>query len=214
MLVSTMTDIEKRKQAIEDVEEVNKYVKFNLYKELRRCVKNFNKFPRIFNTTYVTKNKNRYYLKFRAESKNSFGKGFWVHAYTIMDSKEGKYAMIAVTIADKVESFQIYAPHLFARYTQRYGVNMYEEERIHKFMEDSTELKYGGTKVYDKEKGKVMAVVNGGAIFGDIDGDIIVFKTFVDDERLYDNQVDIGDEIIDGFMLRDKLYKAGIRKKE
>lgn len=214
MLVSTMNDSEKRKQAIEDTAEINKYVKYDLYKKLHRDIKKFNNFPRIFKTVYVTKNRNKYYLLFRAESKNQFDKGFWVHAYTIMDSNEGKYAMIAVSIVDNVESFQIYAPHLFARYTQRYGVKMYEEDRIHKFMEDSTEVRYGGVKVYDKENGKIMSIVKGGAIFGDIDGDIIVFKTFVDEDRLYDNQIDIGDEIIDGFILRDKLYKAGVRKKK
>lgn len=205
MLVPTMNDAEKRKQAIEDAFEVDKYVTYNLYYKLRKDVRKFNKFPRLFKATYITKNKNKYFLICRAESKTSFDTPFWVHAYTIMDSNEGKYAMIAVSQHGVIETFQIYAPHLFARYTERYGVQMYEEERIHKFMLDSTELKYGGVKEY--EQGKMMAVVNGGIILGDKEGDIVVFKTFVDNDRLREEQIEIGEKVQESFDLRRKLFK-------
>lgn len=206
MLIPTMNDAEKRKQAIEDTHEVDKYVTYNLYYKLRKDVRKFNKFPRLFKTTYTTKNRNKYYLICRAESKTTFDTPFWVHAYTIMDSNEGKYAMIAVSQHGVIETFQIYAPHLFTRYTQRYGLNMYEEERIHRFMQDSAEFRYGGVKEYDK--GKMMAMVNGGAIFGDKDGDIIVFKTFVDEARLREEQLEIGEKAIQSFEERMKIFKT------
>lgn len=205
MLVPTMNDTEKRKQSIEDAFEVDKYVTYNLYYKLRKDVRKFNKFPRLFKVTYITKNKNKYYLICRAESKTSFDTPFWVHAYTIMDSKEGKYAMVAILQHGVVETFQIYAPHLFSRYTERYGVQMYEEERIHRFMSDSTEPKYGGVKEYDT--GKVMSVVNGGVILGDKEGDIVVFKTFVDNDRLREEQIEIGEKAQEAFDQRRKLFK-------
>ena len=210
MLVRTMTDAEKRKQAVEDTEEINKYITFTLRKKLSKEIKKYNKFPRVFKTTYTTKNRNKYYLLFNVKDRTTLDRGYWVHVYTIMDSKEGKYAMIAVTQASIVESFQIYAPHLFARYTQRYGVKMYEEERIHKFMEDNIDLKYGGLRCED---GKAMARVNGGAILGDVEGDIIIFKTFVDDSLLREEQVGYGDNIIDKFNERVELFKKIFKKK-
>ena len=205
MLIPTMNDAEKRKQAIEDTKEVDKYVTYNLYYKLRKDVRKFNKFPRLFKSTYVTKNRNKYYLICRAESKTTFDTPFWVHAYTIMDSNEGKYAMIAVSQQGIIETFQIYAPHLFARYSQRYGVNMYEEERIHRFMQDSTSPLYGGVKEY--EKGKMMSVVNGGVILGDKEGDIIVFKTFVDNNRLREEQIEIAEKAQEAFGKRIELFK-------
>lgn len=204
-----MNDAEKRKQAIEDTFEVDRFVTYNLYYKLRKDVRNFNKFPRWFKTTYTTKNRNKYYLICRAESRTTFDTPFWVHSYTIMDSNEGKYAMIAVSQHGIIETFQIYAPHLFARYTERYGTKMYEEERIHRFMMDSAEPKYGGVKEY--EKGKVMAVVNGGVILGDMDGDIIVFKTFVDNNRLREEQIEIGEKAQEGFGKRMELFKEIFR---
>ena len=200
-----MNDAEKRKQAIEDTKEVDKYVTYNLYYKLRKDVRKFNKFPRFFRVTYTTKNRNKYYLICRADSKTSFDTPFWVHAYTIMDSNEGKYAMIAVSQHGVIETFQIYAPHLFTRYTQRYGVKMYEEERIHRFMQDSASPSFGGVKEY--EKGKIMSVVNGGAIFGDKEGDIIVFKTFVDNARLREEQIEIGEKAQEAFNKRIELFK-------
>lgn len=205
MIIPTMNDAEKRKQAIEDTKEVDKYVTYNLYYKLRKDVRKFNKFPRFFRTTYITKNRNKYYLICRADSKTSFDTPFWIHAYTIMDSNEGKYAMIAVSQHGVIETFQIYAPHLFTRYTQRYGVEMYEEERIHRFMQDSASPSFGGVKEY--EKGKIMSVVNGGAIFGDKEGDIIVFKTFVDNARLREEQIEIGEKTQEAFNKRIELFK-------
>lgn len=205
MIIPTMNDAEKRKQAIEDTKEVDKYVTYNLYYKLRKDVRKFNKFPRFFRTTYITKNRNKYYLICRADSKTSFDTPFWIHTYTIMDSNEGKYAMIAVSQHGVIETFQIYAPHLFTRYTQRYGVEMYEEERIHRFMQDSASPSFGGVKEY--EKGKIMSVVNGGAIFGDKEGDIIVFKTFVDNARLREEQIEIGERTQKAFNKRIELFK-------
>lgn len=210
MFVHTMTDLEKRKQAIDDINEVNRYVSYELIKKLSKEVKKFSKFPRTFKTSYITKNKNKYYLIFRCYSSNTLDKPHWTHSYTIMDSNEGKYAMIAVTHNKVVETFQIYAPHLFARYTERFGCDMYEEERIHRFMEDSSEIKYSGIREY--EEGKVMSVVNGGVIFGDKKGDIIVFKTFVDEERLYDEQTELGKNIVENFYKRDAEYKQMYKK--
>lgn len=204
-----MNDAEKRKQAIEDTHEVDKYVKYNLYYTLRKDVRKFNKFPRLFKVAYTTKNKNKYYLICRAESKTTFDTPFWVHAYTIMDSNEGKYAMIAISQHGVIETFQIYAPHLFTRYTERYGVKMYEEERIHRFMLDSASLSYGGVKEY--EPGKIMAVVNGGVILGDKEEDIVVFKTFVDNERLREEQLEIGEKTQKGFYKRIELFKQVFR---
>lgn len=204
MFVHTMTDYEKRRQAIEDTQEVDRYMKNVLWKKLVKEIKKYNKFPRIFKFQYTTRNKNKYYMMLRAESRNTIDKPYWLHVYTIMDSNEGKYAMIAVSQYGIIESFQIYAPHLFARYTKRYGLQMYEEERIHRFMEDSIDLKYGGVKVKD---GKAMAIVNGGVILGDCEGDIIVFKTFVDDSLLRSEQVENGEQIVDGFNERRELYK-------
>ena len=206
MLIPTMNDAEKRKQAIEDTYEVDKYVTYNLYYKLRKNVRKFSKFPRLFKTTYTTKNRNKYYLICRAESRTTFDTPFWVHVYTIMDSNEGKYAMIAVSQHGVIETFQIYAPHLFTRYTERYGVNMYEEERIHRFMTDSASPLYGGVKEY--EKGKMMAVVNGGVILGDKEGDIIVFKTFVDNDRLREEQIEIGEKTQKAFAKRLELFKT------
>lgn len=206
MLIPTMNDAEKRKQAIEDTYEVDKYVTYNLYYKLRKDVRKFSKFPRLFKTTYTTKNRNKYYLICRAESRTTFDTPFWVHVYTIMDSNEGKYAMIAVSQHGVIETFQIYAPHLFTRYTERYGVNMYEEERIHRFMTDSASPLYGGVKEY--EKGKMMAVVNGGVILGDKEGDIIVFKTFVDNDRLREEQIEIGEKTQKAFAKRLELFKT------
>lgn len=210
MFVHTMTDLEKRKQAIDDINEVNRYVSYELIKKLSKEVKKFSKFPRTFKTSYITKNKNKYFLIFRCYSRNTLDKPHWTHSYTIMDSNEGKYAMIAVTHNEVVETFQIYAPHLFARYTERFGCDMYEEERIHRFMEDSSEIKYSGIREY--EEGKVMSVVNGGVIFGDKKGDIIVFKTFVDEERLYDEQTELGKNIVENFYKRDAEYKQMYKK--
>lgn len=206
MLIPTMNDVEKRKQAIEDTYEVDKYVTYNLYYKLRKDVRKFSKFPRLFKTTYTTKNRNKYYLICRAKSRTTFDTPFWVHVYTIMDSNEGKYAMIAVSQHGVIETFQIYAPHLFTRYTERYGVNMYEEERIHRFMTDSASPLYGGVKEY--EKGKMMAVVNGGVILGDKEGDIIVFKTFVDNDRLREEQIEIGEKTQKAFAKRLELFKT------
>ena len=206
MLIPTMNDAENRKQAIEDTYEVDKYVTYNLYYKLRKDVRKFSKFPRLFKTTYTTKNRNKYYLICRAESRTTFDTPFWVHVYTIMDSNEGKYAMIAVSQHGVIETFQIYAPHLFTRYTERYGVNMYEEERIHRFMTDSASPLYGGVKEY--EKGKMMAVVNGGVILGDKEGDIIVFKTFVDNDRLREEQIEIGEKTQKAFAKRLELFKT------
>ena len=206
MLIPTMNDAEKRKQAIEDTYEVDKYVTYNLYYKLRKDVRKFSKFPRLFKTTYTTKNRNKYYLICRAESRTTFDTPFWVHVYTIMDSNEGKYAMIAVSQHGVIETFQIYAPHLFTRYTERYGVNMYEEERIHRFMTDSASPHDGGVKEY--EKGKMMAVVNGGVILGDKEGDIIVFKTFVDNDRLREEQIEIGEKTQKAFAKRLELFKT------
>lgn len=206
MLIPTMNDAEKRKQAIEDTYEVDKYVTYNLYYKLRKDVRKFSKFPRLFKTTYTTKNRNKYYLICRAESRTTFDTPFWVHVYTIMDSNEGKYAMIAVSQHGVIETFQIYAPHLFTRYTERYGVNMYEEERIHRFMTDSASPLYGCVKEY--EKGKMMAVVNGGVILGDKEGDIIVFKTFVDNDRLREEQIEIGEKTQKAFAKRLELFKT------
>lgn len=204
MLVYTMTDEEKQEQAIEDINEVNRYIKYNLYKKLHKGVKKFDIFPRIFKASYVTKNNNKYFLMFRADSRNTFDKGYWVHAYTIMDSNEGKYAMIAVTQSGMFESFQIYAPHLFKRYTERHGLKLYEEERIHRFMEDSINLKYGGVKT---KNGKAFGVVNGGAIFGDVKGFTIIFKTFVDDSLLRSEQIEYGEEVIESFKERMDLFR-------
>lgn len=206
MLIPTMNDAEKRKQAIEDSIEIKRYYAYVMQKKLCKEIRKYNKFPRILKTLYVTKNNNKYYLIIRAVSRNALDKAHWCFIYTIMDSNEGKYAMIAVNQPTGIESFQIYAPHLFARYTERYGVKMYEEERIHKFMEDSATLDYGGVREY--EKGKVMSMVNGGAIFGDIEGDIVVFKTFVDNERLRDEQIEIGDIARANFNKRVELCKS------
>lgn len=205
MLIPTMNDAEKRKQAIEDTMELNRYVAYNLCYKLRKDVRKFDKFPRLFKTTYTTKHRNKYYLICRAESKTTFDTPFWIHVYTIMDSNEGKYAMIAVSQHGEIETFQIYAPHLFSRYTERYGLNMYEEERIHRFMQDSANPHYGGVKEY--EKGKMMAVVNGGVILGDREDDIIVFKTFVDSDRLRDEQKEIGEKAQKAFGKRMELFK-------
>lgn len=206
MLIPTMNDSEKRKQAIEDSIEIKKYYAYILQKKLSKEVRKYSKFPRLLKASYVTKNNNKYYLIIRAVSRNSLDGAHWCFIYTIMDSNEGKYAMIAVNQPAGIESFQIYAPHLFARYTERYGVKMYEEERIHKFMEDSASLDYGGVREY--EKGKVMSMVNGGAILGDIEGDIIVFKTFVDSDRLREEQLEIGDIARDRFNKRVELCKS------
>ena len=79
-------------------------------------------------------------------------------------------------------------------------------------MEDSVEIKYSGVREY--EEGKVMSVVNGGVILGDKKGDIIVFKTFVDEERLYDEQIELGKNIVENFYKRDEEYKLMYRKKK
>ena len=79
-------------------------------------------------------------------------------------------------------------------------------------MEDSVEVKYSGIREY--EEGKVMSVVNGGVILGDKKGDIIVFKTFVDEERLYDEQIELGKDIVENFYKRDEEYKLMYRKKK
>lgn len=208
MFVSTMTDAEKRKQAIEDAFEVNKYLIIDVYKKVKKEIRRFSNFPRVFKLSYITKNRNKYYILIKAESRNVISKPFWFHAYTIMDSNEGKYAMIAVLQNGIVETFQIYAPHLFARYTQRYGVQLYEEERIHRFFEDNITLEYGGARIKD---GKVFARVKGGALFGDAVGDILIFKTFVDDTLLRQEQVEYGEEIIDMFQERVEFYKQIFR---
>ena len=206
MLIPTMNDSEKRKQAIEDSIEIKKHYAYILQKKLSKEVRKYSKFPRLLKSSYITKNNNKYYLIIRAVSRNSLDGAHWCFIYTIMDSDEGKYAMIAVNQPTGIESFQIYAPHLFARYTERHGVKMYEEERIHKFMEDSASLDYGGVREY--EKGKVMSMVHGGAILGDIEGDIIVFKTFVDSDRLREEQLEIGDIARDRFNKRVELCKS------
>ena len=77
-------------------------------------------------------------------------------------------------------------------------------------MEDSSEIKYSGIREY--EEGKVMSVVNGGVIFGNKKGDIIVFKTFVDEERLYDEQTELGKNIVENFYKRDAEYKQMYKK--
>ena len=64
-------------------DEVDKYVTYNLYYKLRKDVRKFSKFPRLFKTTYTTKNRNKYYLICRAESRTTFDTPFWVHVYTM-----------------------------------------------------------------------------------------------------------------------------------
>lgn len=207
-----MTDLEKRRQAIADAHEITRYTILNLRPKLVKEIRKFNIFPRILKSTYTTKNKNKYFLLFLIESRSDIDKPYIMASYTIMDSAEGKYAMSAVLTLGENVSFQIYSPHLFARYTQRYGCNMYEEERIHRFMEDSLKSKYTGTREY--EEGKIYSVVNGGAILGDIRGDIIVYKTYVDDESLREEQLELGDEISESFVKRNNLYKNLFKKRK
>lgn len=212
MLVCTMSDREKRNQIAKDAVELFKHVRYTLHKKLVRMIKGFNKFPRILRTSYVTKNGNKYHLLIKANSRSELENYIWGLYYTIMDSNEGKYALVVSnTPGSRVMSYQIYSPHLFTRYSERCGVSLYEEERIHRFMEESMGLEY--TAVREYEEGKVMAPVKRGVILGDTKDDIVVFKTFVDTDRLCDSQIEVGNDAAESARQVLDLFEAMMKWK-
>lgn len=198
MLIPTMTDQEKRAQVIQDSKELGAYISSELRPKIIKAARKFNNFPRIFKSERVTRNRNKYHIRIKVLSRSDVNHAHMMSAYTIMDANEGKYALAISTRQCGEDFVQIYVPHLFTRYSQRYGCDMFEEERIHRFMEDSLSPECSGVRLMGD--GTVFATVLGGVLLGVEDNGVVVYKTYVDEARLREEQLDEDSDLRDSFM--------------
>ena len=205
MLIPTMTDQEKRAQVIQDSKGLCAYISAELRPKIIKAARKFNNFPRIFKSERTTRNRNKYHIRIKVLSRSDVNHAHMMSVYTIMDTNEGKYALALSTRYGGEDFVQIYVPHLFARYSQRYGCGMFEEERIHRFMEDGMSPECSGVRFLGD--GKVFAAALGGVLLGVEDNGVVVYKTYVDKDRLREEQLDEGFDLRGSFMEKLAEYK-------
>lgn len=190
---------------IQDSKGLCAYISAELRPKIIKAARKFNNFPRIFKSERTTRNRNKYHIRIKVLSRSDVNHAHMMSVYTIMDTNEGKYALALSTRYGGEDFVQIYVPHLFARYSQRYGCGMFEEERIHRFMEDGMSPECSGVRFLGD--GKVFAAALGGVLLGVEDNGVVVYKTYVDKDRLREEQLDEGFDLRGSFMEKLAEYK-------
>lgn len=103
---------------------------------------------------------------------------------TKLKNGQGWYAIVCFyECADVVE---VYDMHVFDRYRERFWIED-GEDPITAFIKRGN---VSGTLVVKDREGKTEKKVRDGAILGNITGDIIYHKTFLNDEMCRDNKLD------------------------
>ena len=178
-------------------------------------VKRSRKYPVTAQYEYTSHiGKNRYLFCYTAYKRSDWENPY-CNAICIFEGKGGKYAM---TTTNFQKTVIIFTPHFFSRYRERilHGEEIYGETLMKRYFSRNTrfilkEINENFAKAYkryeDDESQTYAAKVFEGNIFLKMYSDkVIICRTILSDEMLYDNQTEAFGE------LQDELKRLGHTK--
>lgn len=196
MIVPTMTLEEVAKQYKGDMDNLMAK-RYSLQPKFETLVKRSSRFPVVDQYEYISHtNHNRYFFNYSA-NKRSEWKMPHCHVVCVFERPEGKYAMTSVNGG---RAHIVFPPHFFIRYRERilkddsiHGIELIKRYFLHndKLMkEDMTEAHSKAYKKYENEEGVVQAarVTEGNVFLELLPSFIIIAKTIISDEMLYEDQ--------------------------
>lgn len=180
-----MTDNEIYRELDIEFDRVLNYID-NIEHRYRRTILKSKTFPMSFEPkVYISPKKNRFYILFEAKNKKS-RKNLYKTVICVYDN--GRGLNVAMYCGNPLEHITIYSSHFFSRYRSRFLKNKdlsTMDVILHFFRNNPNSF----GEVTDDD-GKMVLTCNDGVMFCKIgnNGKVIVCKTFVSFDMLYDTQ--------------------------
>lgn len=186
MLVYTMTPQESKMEWDNDNGCLFPKSDKKWYKKIGESIKHKTKFPVFFRHERIARRNNKRYMLVRFDSYSDYVNGRNIRVeYSIVPNPKG-YRIYVKNYASNC--LIIYSTHCIKRYIDRLGLKETGIEAIHKMMKDNLDAK---NMVPFNLKDKLIYRATHGMFLGEyISDDIIIWTTFVNNERLFDDQVD------------------------
>ena len=200
MIVNTMSLLEIHAELHRDIESLESSIwhKADLFAS---AVKKANRYPLVRHYPFTSKTrKNRYHVLFIAYKRSDWKKAIF-KIYCIYNRPDGLYMAI---LDRNLHRTYIFPPHFFARYRERVvkDATILPEDLIHLFASRTwtmsfkllpTELQKQLKSLYGYPKDELLqfqAMIPDGLILGERTGDIILGKTIITREMLFENQIE------------------------
>lgn len=198
-----MTDIEIYQEVRSEYTNVNSYA-CNISAKYRRTIIKSTKFPLYFKPIeYTTPKGNKCLILFEARCKKDANNILYTMV-CVFNKNGGLNAMMYTKPPQR--NITIYSPHLFSRYRTRFlkDDSLSSIDVIKRFFQINPTAMGGQTK-----GDEIACTCNEGVLFGKHidDGKIIVFKTFVAFDMLFQNQNDYKENLLESLL----EYRAEIQ---
>ena len=180
-----MTDIEIYQEGRSEYETIIGYIN-RIAPKYRRPIIKSSKFPMYFNPVeYKSPKGNKYILFFEARTKKDYDGRLLFTIICVYNKNEGLNVMMYNKPPQS--NIMIYSPHLFSRYRTRFikDDSLSSIDVIKRFFQINPTSR--GMQIKDDE---IACTCNEGVLFGKLieAGKIIIFKTFVSFDMLFDSQ--------------------------
>jgi len=198
MIVDSMTLEEVAAQYKGDLDDLLAKRKY-FQPKFSSFVKRSTRFPVRAQYEYISHtNHNKYFFCYSAQKRGEWNYPHCI-AVGVFDRPEGKYAVVSTFAGG---SFIIFPPHFFARYRERIlkDETIYGEALIKRFFsvnsmflkEELTAAHSRAYKKYESEDGAIQAgrCTEGNVFLEILSANVVIMKTIISDEMLYENQKD------------------------
>lgn len=208
MLIHTMTPKEAKEEWLKDDGQLIPCKLTKWYKNIGKSLKIKTFFPAFYRYETKTKRNNKRYMIIRYDSYSDYIHKRNLRAeYSIIDTPNGCRAYLRNYDSD---SFYVYSSHCIKRYSQRFAKDFHGANAVHKMFKDNLDIKNLTPFMYDDS---VIVRATHGLFFGRlIEDNIIVFTTFVDNERLFENQIETNEYMSEYSEEYIRNYREYIKK--
>lgn len=203
MLVHTMTPQEAFNEWKKDDGQLFPSRLTKWHKNVGKSIKTKTIFPAFYKYETKTKRNNKRYMMVRYDSYSDYVHNKNLRAeYSIIDTPKGCRAYIRNYNTD---AFYIYSSHCIKRYVERFAKDVHGADVVHKMIKDNLDAKNLMPFILDKS---IIVRSTYGLFFGRlVDENIVVFTTFVDNYRLFENQIETNEYMKDFSEEYLKMYR-------
>lgn len=197
MIVETMTSTEMYKEIMRDYDDVCRYIEANTAKYIRAARKS-NIYPKKFDTPikYKSKHNNQFYAFVECRNKKMAKNRELL--FTIIATFNHRNATAIIMIPMRSHLFEkhsiiIYTSHLFKRYRERFlgDYSISNWELISCYVKNNPQSLCYPNPSERYGENAIASTINQGILFGVREENATIFKTFLNKEKLYANQLSL-----------------------
>ncbi len=190
MILPTMTDEQRMQELMTDFRRF--YTKFvrEIEPKWDKMALKQNVFPKIFRWTQVSASNNNIHIAGNIYGRKAVREGYASMMYTTMRTNKGTHLFMYTNCGE--EFLYLFPPHALLRYNDRLSLHLSDAETVDHYICRQVQSNGGGE--VDEVTGKCILATDDGIWMGNrIIGNFYIFKTFVDNSLLHDNQLKEGD---------------------